>query len=136
MTRHTREVQNQGQLSSSLDCFGAADSHGEAHSSAMFKLRKRDGLHEPYLCHTAEDRGQLFTSAITEWQLKGNICKIRRTHASREKRAARHYKGAPAPLRGSIPHLPRMTRRLPEEKKWVICEPASPAARAQRAVTW
>ena len=101
----------------------------------MFKLRKRDGLHEPYLCHTAEDRGQLFTSAITEWQLKGNICKIRRTHASREKRAARRYQGAPAPLRGAMPHLPRLPRRLAEEKKWVIREPASPAARAPRAVT-
>ena len=101
----------------------------------MFKLRKRDGLHEPYLCHTAEDRGQLFTSAITEWQLKGNICKIRRTHASREKRAARHYKGAPAPLRGSIPHLPRMTRRLPEEKSGPL-DSAGRRPRAQRAVTW
>ena len=100
----------------------------------MFELRERDGLHEPYLCHTTEDWGLLPPCAATVPGLKGNICKIRRTHASREKRTARHYKGAPAPLRGAIPHLPRMTRRLPEEKKWVICEPASPAARAQRAV--
>ena len=102
----------------------------------MFKLRERDGLHEPHLCHTKAHRCIVFACEIAEWQLKGNICKIRRTYASREKRTARHYKGAPAPLRGAIPHLPRMTRRLPEEKKWVICEPASPAARAQRAVTW
>ena len=101
----------------------------------MFELRERDGLHQPYLCHTAEDRSQLFTSAITEWQLKGNICKIRRTHASREKRAARHYKGAPAPLRGAIPHLSRMTRRLPEANLLDrATEPvAARAARATRA---
>ena len=101
----------------------------------MFELRERDELPQP--CQSTTEDGHIIPPGkIAERQLKGNKTKIRRTHASREKRAARHYKGAPAPLRGAIPHLPRMTRRLPEEKKWVICEPASPAARAQRAVTW
>ena len=95
----------------------------------MFKLRERDGLHEPYRCNSRAHRSIVFASEIAEWQLKGNICKIRRTHASREKRAARHYKGAPAPLRGAIPHLPRMTRRLPGGK---ICWTEPVAARAAR----
>ena len=65
----------------------AADSHGEAHGSAMFELRERDKLPQP--CQgTTEDGHQFFACEIAERQLKGNNYKIRRTHASREKRAA------------------------------------------------
>ena len=60
--------------------------------------------------------------------------KIRRTHASREKRAARHYEGAPAPLRGAMPHLPRPSRRLPGEKSGSSASrPRRPRARCERS---
>ena len=62
----------------------AADSHGEAYGSAMFKLRERDGLHEPHRCHSAEDRHIIFTSAATAPNSKETFAKfVARTHRER-----------------------------------------------------
>ena len=41
------------QFTEGVDLPSAATEDGEAHGSAMFKLRERDGLHEPYLCASA-----------------------------------------------------------------------------------
>ena len=61
----------------------AADSHGEAHGSAMFELRERDELPQP--CQsTTEDGHIVFASEIAERQLKGNKQKfVARTHRER-----------------------------------------------------
>ena len=60
--------------------------------------------------------------------------KIRRTHASREKRAARRSKGAPAPLLHSFQNLPRPSRRLPGEKSGPSASrPRRPRARRERS---
>ena len=60
-----------------------ADSHGEAHGSAMFELRERDELPQP--CQsTTEDGHIVFASEIAERQLKGNKQKfVARTHRER-----------------------------------------------------
>ena len=60
--------------------------------------------------------------------------KIRRTNASREKRAARRYNGAPAPLLHSFQNLPRLSRRLPGEKSGSSASrPRRPRARCERS---
>ena len=106
---------------------------GEAHGSAMLELRERDELPQP--CQsTTEDGHIVFASEIAEWQLKGNICKIRRTHASREERAARRSKGGPTPLLHSFQNLPRPSRRLPGEKSGPSASrPRRPRARCERS---
>ena len=54
------------QFTLGVDLPSAATEDGEARSSTMFKLRERDGLHEPYRCNTKAHRCQLFTCEIAE----------------------------------------------------------------------
>ena len=54
------------QFTLGVDLPSAATEDGETHSSIMFKLRERDGLHEPYRCNTKAHRCQLFTCEIAE----------------------------------------------------------------------
>ena len=114
-----------------LPAFVAAASDGEANSSIMFKLRKRDGLHEPHLCHTAEDWSQLPTCAATVPGLKGNIAKfVARTH--RERSAQRDTIKVPRHRSAAQFHICR-ARRVVCPRQQVVPWTAPVAGRARAA---
>ena len=71
------------QFTLGVDLPSAATEDGETHSSIMFKLRERDGLHEPYRCHSEAYR-RVIPPCNCRVKLKGNKQKfVARTHRER-----------------------------------------------------
>ena len=57
---------------------------GKAHSSIMFKLRERDGLHEPYRCNSKAHRREFPPCKLQSGNSKETFAKfVARTHRER-----------------------------------------------------
>ena len=72
------------QFTLGVDLPSAATEDGETHSSIMFKLRERDGLHEPYRCNSKAHRSVIPPCKLQSGNSKETFAKfVARTHRER-----------------------------------------------------
>jgi len=119
------------QFTLGVDLPSAATEDGETHSSIMFKLRERDGLHEPYRCNSKAHRSVIPPGKLQSGNSKETFAKfVARTH--RERSAQRDATKVPRHRSAARCHICRDCRVVCPRKK-VVPWTAPVAGRARAA---